>query len=164
MQQASDPCFSAYDCLSISTTSKWTKGPQNSHWQPCRISLSAKSSCFLSLLSLDVFMRGWEFSTMKRMGCELSEWPHRRGVLKVKKRVRMRDGWTRGREKSKKARGGTPAGSQASRLAAPYWLQTSFVKVGKRGSLLHLGMGQKMFCQTLEGVSLGEYGGLLKEE
>lgn len=81
--------------------------------------------------------------------------PQEGSFKKYKKRARARDGWNRGREKSRKGLGGTPAGSQASRLAAPSWLQTSFVKEGKRGSLLHLGIGQKMFCLSGKGCLWG---------
>lgn len=150
--------------LSISTTPKGTKGMQNGHWQPCRISLSAKSGCFLSLLSLDVFMWGWEFATMKRVGASWVSDPHRRGVLKVKKRAKARDGWTRRREKSVRGRGGTPAGSQASWLAVPILASDGFCQRGEKRVSSSLGHGRIDVLSVREGVSVGEYGGMLKEE
>lgn len=150
--------------LSISTTPKGTKGMQNGHWQPCRISLSAKSGCFLSLLSLDVFMQGWEFATMKRVGASWVTDPHRRGVLKVKRRARARDGWTRRREKSRRGRGGTPAGSQASRLAVPILASDCFCQRGEKRVSSSLGHGTIDVLSVRQGVSVGEYEEMLKEE
>lgn len=147
MRQASELLIPAFQpmtvYLSISTTPKGTKGMQNSHWQPCRISLSAKSGCFLPLLSLDVFIWGWEFTRMKRVGGELSEWPPQEGSIKSKKRE-----WEQGmdeREGGRKVKGGEEAPLPCPRhlgWQSPSWLQTAFVIEGKRGSLLHLGIGQ----------------------
>lgn len=151
--------------LSISTTPEGTKGMQNGHWQPCRISLSAKSGCFLSLLSLDVFMWGWEFATMKGAGASRVSDPHRRGALKVKKRAKARDGWTRRREKSaRRGRGGTPAGSQASWLAVPILASDGFCQRGEKRVSSSLGHGRIDVLSVREGVSVGENGGMLKEE
>lgn len=149
--------------LSISTTPKGTKGMQNGRWQPCRISLSAKSGCFLSLLSLDVFMQGWEFATMKRVGGELSEWPPQEGSIKSKKRERAQGmDEPEGGSRVKGGEGAPLPGPRHPGWQSPSWLQTAFVKEGKRGSLLHLGMGQWMFCQSGRGCSWGSMEGCWK--
>lgn len=144
MWQASDPCFSASDCLFIYFNyTRGNKGMQNGHWQPCRISLSAKSGRFLSALSLDVFMWGWEFATVKGARARWVSDPRRRGVLKVKKRAKAKEGWTRGREESARGgEGGTPAGSQASWLAVPILASDVFCQRGEKRVSSSLGHGR----------------------
>lgn len=90
--------------------------------------------------------------------------PHRRGVLKVKKRARARDGSTRRREKSGRGRGGTPAGSQASRLAVPIFASDGFCQRGEKRVSSSLGHGTIDVLSVREGMSVGEYGEMLKEE
>lgn len=144
MWQASDPRFSASDCLFIYFNyTRGNKGMQNGHWQPCWISLSAKSGRFLSALSLDVFMWGWEFATLKGVRARWVSDPRRRGVLKVKKKAKASEGWTRRWEESVGGERGAPLpGPRHLGWQSPSWLQTAFVKEGKRGSLLHLDVGE----------------------
>lgn len=164
MQQVSDPCFSAYDCLSISTTSTGTKGMQNGHWQPCRISLSAKSGCFLSLLSLDVFMRAWEFSTMKSVGCELSEWPRRRGVLKSIKRERERGmDETEGGRKVERGSGAPLPGPRQLGWQPHLGFRRLLSRRGKEGLFFTWALDKRCFVCLGRGDS-GEYGWMPKEE
>lgn len=89
--------------------------------------------------------------------------PHRRGVLKVRKKARARDGWTRRREKIRRG-GGTPAGSQASRLAVPILASDGFCQRREKRVSSSLGHGTIDVLSVREGVSVGEYGGMLKEE
>ena len=143
-RQASDPGFSAYGCLFIYFN--YTQGnKRHAEWPLtamsnisfCQIwlfSLTAVTWCLYARLRVRHYEKG---------GGELSEWPPQEGSIKVKKRAKARDGWTRRREKSGRGETGAPLpGPRHLGWQSPSWLQTAFVKEGKRGSLLHLGMGQ----------------------
>ena len=67
-------------------------------------------------------------------------------------------------EKWKGGDGGTPAGSQASRLAVPILASDGFCQRGEKRVSSSLGHGTIDVLSVREGVSGGEYGGMLKEE
>lgn len=160
MWQASDPRFSASDCLFIYFNyTRGNKGMQNGHWQPCRISLSAKSGRFLSALSLDVFMWGWEFATLKGARARWVSDPRRRGVLKVKKRAKAKEGWTRGREESARGgRGGHPCRVPGILAGSPHLgFRRLLSKRGKEGLFFTWTWENRCFVSRGGGVSWGEW-------
>lgn len=151
MQQASDPGFSASDCLFIYFN--YTQGNKR-HAEWPLTAMSNISFCQIWLFSLTAVT--WCLYVRLRVhhyekgGGELSEWPHRRGVLKVKKRAEARDGWTRRRERSVRGRGGTPAGSQASWLAVPILASDGFCQRGEKRVSSSLGH------ERIDVLSVGE--------
>lgn len=142
--------------LSISTTPEWTKGMQNGHWQPCRISLSAKSGCFLSLLSLDVFMQGWEFTTMKRVGGQLSEWPAQEGSIKTKKESKSKGWMTQKAGEEKTEERGHPCRVPGISAGSPHLgFRRLLSKRGKEGLFFTWAWDNRRFVSQMGGWGQG---------
>lgn len=144
MRQASDPSFSSYDCLFIYFNDTHVN-KREAEWPLTAMSnISFCQIClfFLPMLSLDVFIQRWEFSSLKGVEGEPCEWPAQEGSIKSRKREHeqgMDDPEGRGEVEGE---GAPLPGPRHLGWQSPSWLQTAFVKEGKRGSLLHLGMGQ----------------------